>query len=436
MRQNVERGKTILIDGPACVALYSGTLRAFGAQIKAGEHLIVRIGRRIPLEAIEDSQVEILLGKSASCNIIDEDPIPSSWKNAAEKILSSNGRVEVIVLGGIDSGKTSFCIYLANMALNSGRKVALIDGDLGQSDIGPPGTLGLSIIRKPFFDPFNLNPDHMIFIGVTSPYNVTERIIDGLVKLRSKALSMGSDFIIINTDGWIEGSDAIDYKCRLIKNLEPKFTVIIWNNESMKPMMDLLTNTGTKIEILTVNVPKNIRKRDREMRKVIRETLYKKYLKDGKVRSIPLSWIKINGNLEIKGKIDQALKKKVEEIVGNKLLYCENLQDNVILVLKEGVSLSNEESARLATELNKPIKIICEGDEKGLIVALENSEGEMLGIGIICNIDFERGTLKIYTNVEETISGVHIGQIRLNEKGNEIEIVGKSSKVPLKDITY
>ena len=436
MRQNVERGKTILIDGPACVALYSGTLRAFGAQIKAGEHLIVRIGRRIPLEAIEDSQVEILLGKSASCNIIDEDPIPSSWKNAAEKILSSNGRVEVIVLGGIDSGKTSFCIYLANMALNSGRKVALIDGDLGQSDIGPPGTLGLSIIRKPFFDPFNLNPDHMIFIGVTSPYNVTERIIDGLVKLRSKALSMGSDFIIINTDGWIEGSDAIDYKCRLIKNLEPKFTVIIWNNESMKPMMDLLTNTGTKIEILTVNVPKNIRKRDREMRKVIRETLYKKYLKDGKVRSIPLSWIKINGNLEIKGKIDQALKKKVEEIVSNKLLYCENLQDNVILVLKEGVSLSNEESARLATELNKPIKIICEGDEKGLIVALENSEGEMLGIGIICNIDFERGTLKIYTNVEETISGVHIGQIRLNEKGNEIEIVGKSSKVPLKDITY
>jgi len=322
------------------------------------------------------------------------------------------------------------------MALNSGRKVALIDGDLGQSDIGPPGTLGLSIIRKPFFDPFNLNPDHMIFIGVTSPYNVTERIIDGLVKLRSKALSMGSDFIIINTDGWIEGSDAIDYKCRLIKNLEPKFTVIIWNNESMKPMMDLLTNTGTKIEILTVNVPKNIRKRDREMRKVIRETLYKKYLKDGKVRSIPLSWIKINGNLEIKGKIDQALKKKVEEIVSNKLLYCENLQDNVILVLKEGVSLSNEESARLATELNKPIKIICEGDEKGLIVALENSEGEMLGIGIICNIDFERGTLKIYTNVEETISGVHIGQIRLNEKGNEIEIVGKSSKVPLKDITY
>jgi len=425
MRQNVERGKTILIDGPACVALYSGALRAFGAQIKAGEHLIVRMGRRIPLEAIEDSQVEILLGKLASYNIVDEDPIPPSWKNAAEKILSSDGRIEVAILGGIDSGKTSFCIYLANIALNSGRKVALIDGDLGQSDIGPPGTLGLSIIRKPFVDTFNLNPDRIIFIGVTSPYNVTEHVVNGLVKLRDKALNMGSDFIIVNTDGWIEGFDAMNYKCRLIKNLEPRFTVIMWNNEDMKLIVDLLTGAGTKIEILTVDVPKNIRKRDREMRKAIRETLYKKYLRDGKVRSIPLSWIKINGNLEIRGKMDQALKKEIEEIVGDKLVYCENLQNYIILVLKEGTALTNEESTRLATELNKPVKIICEGDKKGLIVALENNEGEMLGIGTICGIDFERGTLKIYTNVEETISSVHIGQIRLDEKGNEIEIVGR-----------
>jgi polynucleotide 5'-hydroxyl-kinase GRC3/NOL9 len=428
MKQNVERGKTILIDGPACVALYSGTLRAFGAQIKAGEHLIVRMGRRIPLEAIEDSQVEILLGNFASYSVIEEDPIPPSWKNAAEKILSSSdGRIGVTVLGGIDSGKTSFCIYLANMALNSGRRVALIDGDLGQSDIGPPGTLGLSIVRRPFVDPFNLNPDHMIFIGVTNPYNVTEQVINGLVKLRDKALSMGSDFIIINTDGWIEGFEAISYKCNLIKNLEPKFTVIMWDNEDIKPIMDLLTSAGTKIEILAADVPKNIRKRDRETRKAIRETLYKKYLRNGKVRSIPLSWIKVNGNIEIRGKMDQALKKKIEEIVGSKLVYCENLQNHIILVLREGTSLSNEERAKLTAELNKPVKAMCKGDEKGLIVALENDEGEMLGIGTICGIDFERGTLKIYTNVEESVSSVHVGQIRLDEKGNEIEVVRRNT---------
>ena len=194
-------------------------MRVFGAQIKVGDHIIVRRGRRIPIEAIEDSQLELLFGNSSSYTVIDEDPIPPTWEEAVNKILSAEGRVEVAVLGGIDSGKSSFCIYLANMALNNGRSVALVDGDLGQSDIGPPGTLGLSFIGKPIIDPFNLQPDHLIFIGITSPYNVIEPAINGLMELRDKAVSAGSNFVIINTDGWIEGFDAVNYKYRLLSSL-------------------------------------------------------------------------------------------------------------------------------------------------------------------------------------------------------------------------
>lgn len=435
MRQNIEKGKTILIDGPACIALYSGALKAFGAPIKSGDHFIVRIGRRIPFEVIEDSQIEVLLGNNASYNITEEDPIPSSWKNAANRIISVNDKVEVIILGNVDSGKTSFCVYLANTALNNGRNVSLVDGDLGQSDIGPPGTLGLSVIKKPFVDPFNLNPDRMIFVGVTSPYNVVDHVINGLVKLRDEAIKMGSDFIIINTDGWVEGSAAVNYKCHLIKSLKPKFIVAIQNNNELEPIIDSLTNANIETEVLLVEVPKNVKKRDKETRKIIRETLYKKYLKNVKVRSIPLSWVKIDGNLEIKGRIDQALKRRIEEIVGNKVIYCENSQDSIILVLKEGATLTDEEKAKIAAEFSKPIKTMHAGSEKGLIVALEDEEDRLLGIGTICDIDFERGVLKVYTNVNEAISRIHIGQIRLDERGNEVEIFTKNSKTLLKDIS-
>jgi len=423
MRQNIENGKTLLIDGPACVALLSGAMRVFGAQIKVGDHIIVRRGRRIPIEAIEDSQLELLFGNSSSYTVIDEDPIPPTWEEAVNKILSAEGRVEVAVLGGIDSGKSSFCIYLANMALNNGRSVALVDGDLGQSDIGPPGTLGLSFIGKPIIDPFNLQPDHLIFIGITSPYNVIEPAINGLMELRDKAVSAGSNFVIINTDGWIEGFDAVNYKYRLLSSLKPNFAVAIQNSDELSPIIDSMSNMET--EILTIEVPKNIKKRDRETRKMIRESSYKRYLREARIRSYPLSWIEVDGNLKIKGKLDQFLKKKIEDIIGDKIIYCENSPDYIMLVLKEEATLNDEGIAKLTTQFSKPLRIMRKGDEKGLLVALEDKDGKFLGIGTINSIDFDRSVLKVYTNVKGSVAKVHVGQIRLNEKGSEVEIVTK-----------
>lgn len=421
MRQEVKKGKTILIDGPACIALQFGSMRSFGALIKAGDHFVIRWGKRIPFEAIEDSQIEILLGNSASFSIIDEDPIPQSWKDAANRILLADGSVTVAVLGGVDSGKTSFCTYLVNSGLNSGRNVALVDGDLGQSDVGPPGTLGLSFVRKSVIDLVNLPLIDAVFIGSTSPYNVVDKIISGLLKLKCEAEKKGSDLIIVNTDGWVDGAEAIKYKCQLISSLKPKFTVVLRSegDSSLDPLISSLMSVETSL--LMVETPKNIKKRDREMRRIIRETLYRRYLKDAKVRTIPLSWIKMYGNLEIGGRVDQILKRRLEEIIGNKFVYCESLQNSIILVLREGFSLSEDEMLKITSEFNRPVRVICEGEERGLLVSLEGSEGRFLGIGIINSIEYDRGVLKVYTNVDETVSKVCVGQIRLSEKGSEIE---------------
>lgn len=423
MRQSIERGKTLLVDGPACVFLHSGVLRSFGAPINAGNHIIVRRGRRIPLEAIEDSQIDLLLGSAASYTLTDEDPIPNSWKEAADRIVETGGCARVVVLGNVDSGKTSFCTYLANMALISGRNVALIDGDLGQSDIGPPGTLGLSFVKKPFIDPFNLKPDSIFFIGITSPPSVIEPTINGLIELVDKALSANSDFIIVNTDGWVEGLDAVRYKRRLIKSLQPNFVVAIHDKDELKPIIDLLT--GLETNIINVETPKNIKRRDRETRKLIRESLYRRYLKDAKVRSYPLSWIKVDGWIDFRGRLDQVLKKRIDEVLGDKVVYCEICQNSIILVLKEGATLSDEERAKISTEFNRPVKVAYKGDERGLLVALEDEGGVFLGIGIIHCVDYERGAIKIHTNVDAAVSRIRVGQIRLDEKGNEIEIVDR-----------
>jgi len=179
-------------------------------------------------------------------------------------------------------------------------------------------------------------------------------------------------------------------------------------------------------EILTIEVPKNIKKRDRETRKMIRESSYKRYLREARIRSYPLSWIEVDGNLKIKGKLDQFLKKKIEDIIGGKIIYCENSPDYIMLVLREGATLNDEEIAKLTAQFSKPLRIMRKGDEKGLLVALEDKDGKFLGIGTISSIDFDRSVLKVYTNVKGSVAKVHVGQIRLNEKGSEVEIVTKN----------
>ena len=51
------------------------------------------------------------------------------------------------VLGGTDSGKTTFCQYLLGR-LKSQFLTAYIDCDPGQSVIGPPTTVGLNVYPK------------------------------------------------------------------------------------------------------------------------------------------------------------------------------------------------------------------------------------------------------------------------------------------------
>jgi len=56
-----------------------------------------------------------------------------------------------------------------------------------------------------------------------------------------------------------------------------------------------------------------------------------------------------------------------------------------------------------------------------LLVGLKGPKGDLLGIGILCNIDLKRRTIKVYTPVKETVKSIHIGEVRLSMNGKEIE---------------
>jgi len=422
MRRVVEKGKTLLVDGPACVSLLSGRVSVLGAPMRVGEKTVIREGKRVPFEVKRRATFDLMLGENSSIMEVDGDTIPASWKDASKEVLSQRGPVTVMVLGGIDMGKTSFCTYLANRALKARRKVAVVDADLGQSDIGPPSTIGLGCVESPIKDLFEARMEVAYFVGVTSPGGAVEKILEGAAKLREKAFEVGANFLIVNTDGWVEGEDAVKYKTRLAEVISPNFVVGIQRQGELTPILEALK----ELRILSISPPLAVRKRDRSRRKVLRELSYRRYLKGAKVRSFPISWVNIKG-LPIGGvlRTDSRRSQEIRDLLGTEILYYNEAPDRLLVVVRRGRRISADCIRKAEEVLGKPVKVIREGDEAGLLVGLLDPHENFLGIGVLEGIDYWRKTIKVLTPATERVATICVGRIRLDEQGREIGIASQ-----------
>ena len=415
MRCTVERGKTLLVDGPACVKIISGVAEVLGAEVKPEMRVVIRQGKRLPFEAVAGFEAELSMGEGASCTEKATSAIPASWRRAAETILSADEKNTVLILGGVDSGKNGFCIYLANSALRRGRRVAVIDCDLGQSDLGPPGTVNLCLIEKPFTDLFTLFPDYSIFIGVTSPSMVVNEVLDATLRLKVEASNLrDADLIIINTDGWIVGDLAVKYKAKLIEAVKPDFVVAIHAGNELNPIISMI---GER-QVLSVEAPRDVRRRDQRIRRILRGFAYKKHLKEAKIRLFHLDGVRVEGALNLDGG-GRDFADKIEGILGLEVLHCEERSNSILLIVQRRDLLDWKNVRAAEAETGKRIVLLQKGDERGLLASLEDSSGRMLGIGMIHDIDFRNRSVKMYTPVSGEVSRIKIGWIRLDSEGNE-----------------
>jgi polynucleotide 5'-hydroxyl-kinase GRC3/NOL9 len=420
VKRTVENGKTLLIDGPASVTVTSGKVEVFGSTVDSASKIVIREGKRLPFVVEETAILDISLGESANIEEVDGSTVPSSWVKSCEELLNfQTSPVTAIVLGTVDSGKTSFCTYLTNKLLREKQSVAFLDGDLGQSDIGPPCTVAYTFVTKLITDLFNLKAKNAFFVGVTSPNGAINKVIEGLAVLKKEILGEDPDSIVINTDGWVEGEDAAKYKIQLVEELNPDIIFCIQQKDEMVPIL----NNLEKFRTVIVDSSQAVRQRSREKRKDLRELGYIKYLRNAKVQSLPLGWLKIeeNGLLGL-DRIHENFKhaRKIYDLLGMEPLHFAELQDRICIVIGRRRWISAENLRKVEELMNKKVTVIRKGEEKGLLTALYDSERKFLGIGVLHEIDYFRKTLKILTPVSGEISIVALGKVKLDKNLKEI----------------
>jgi polynucleotide 5'-hydroxyl-kinase GRC3/NOL9 len=240
----------------------------------------------------------VRLGENGSYKQVNGSTISPSWREAGDLLKQSQG--VAVVLGDVDVGKSTLSTYLANVCFAHGVQTSIIDGDVGQADIGPPTTTSSSTVSNHILSLQDLRPERSHFIGDTSPSNVSAKLIQSITHLKDE-ISPRSEVKIVNTDGWVKDEEAVSYKLQLLNSLQPNLVLGLSSNNELDPILDRQQYTTLKLEASHF-----ARTRTREERKKAREEGYKRFLQNPKHLDLKLNTIKLRMfNKSLQERIDQ-----------------------------------------------------------------------------------------------------------------------------------
>jgi polynucleotide 5'-hydroxyl-kinase GRC3/NOL9 len=127
-----------------------------------------------------------------------------------------------------------------NTGLKKGYRVGVLDLDIGQSHVGPAGSLGFGVPAKRIRDLSHISAAIMHPIGRLSPAGVTERIVVGVKQMLSK-ISHDVDFLVIDTCGYIHTEEAVKLKSDLIEVVGPTSLVFLEQQKELDPLMGVIS---------------------------------------------------------------------------------------------------------------------------------------------------------------------------------------------------
>ena len=365
--------------------------------------------------------------------------INPDWESLSDEIVKPNQHI--LVLGALDAGKTTFCQYLIDVAVNQGLKSALIDTDIGQSTIGPPTTIGMKLYHScddsigKLLDGVNvsqnqivedvnsvtdaLNADSLYYVGAISPVRNFLPVVSGTRLMVDAAQQASAEFVVIDTTGYIHEPAAVMLKQQKIDIIQPHHIVCIGRSREMEKitasykLMDWL-----KIHHLPVH--KMVRPKNPQRRQEHRQTKFKTYFGNSVIQNITFSDINSVRTPFFKGRI--ANQREVEilmQLTEEDILYAEWGHRELALIASR--RLISGDINRIKDYLSlKNVTTETSSYFHQRSVGLVDKSGTTIGIGIIESVDFKNQELRIrcHTGVLSKTAMIQFGDYQHYEIPN------------------
>lgn len=194
-----------------------------------------------------------------------------------------------MIIGASDTGKSTLARYLYRDLCRRRRRVAYLDADMGQSTLGLPTTLNLALSNELGDDRFP--PQGMrvaFFTGSITPRGHLLPTVVGAYRLQRKALLAGAQSIIVDTTGLVERSEGGGaLKQWKIELLSPGIVIGLQRHGELEPILWPLRR-GDRVRCIELPVSPHVVERSRQTRIARRNSRLARYLESAQPQLVAL----------------------------------------------------------------------------------------------------------------------------------------------------
>jgi polynucleotide 5'-hydroxyl-kinase GRC3/NOL9 len=341
--------------------------------------------------------------------------IPEAWGPARE--VAREGGV-LLVVGASDLGKSTLAAVVAREAVEAGRGVAVVDADVGQSSIGPPGCVSWAWVERPITALSELTPEGLDFVGTPSPVGHLLGFVTSTVRMVEAARAAGAGTVVVDTTGLVAGPVARALKGHKIRLLDPEAIVALQAEEEVEHLLSPY-RARPRPRIIRVKPSRLARVRSREQRTEHRRRAFAAYFRDG--HAVGLDWkrIPMENTAWTTGEVLPGhLRAHVETVLGSEVLYAERGSEGIFVVTAGGVERRG--TLELRDSYGAATRVVEEGRLRNLLVGLLGEKGETRALGILERVDFRARRMEVFTPGDgEGVRGVRLGAIQVARDGTQ-----------------
>lgn len=271
----------------------------------------------------------------------------------------ASGGVSMLI-GGLDTGKTTLALQAARQAVTEGHTAAVVDADVGNSTIGPPACVGLKVFADlADFDTIE-RPDSLHFVGTISPARLVLQQVVATAAMAERARGLG-DIVVIDTTAIASGVSGETLKYHKTELCRPDRIIALQRGEEMEPVVGMLRRF-LGVDVLTAPTDPAL---------------------------MPLS-------------PDERAAKRAKALA---------------LALAPPLERWKVRPTVFAPTLPVGLNF---GRLDGVLVGVQDSNGACLGLGVL---EHEDETLRVLTNVGEGMTGLRLGSMKLDLTTHEPTMV-------------
>ena len=256
----------------------------------------------------------------------------------------------VLVVGAADTGKTTFARYLYHRLKGHHDRLAFVDGDMGQATLGPPTTMTLALGSGSEEGFPPSGSRFSVFVGDVTPGGHMLPTVVGAYRLVQKAREAGATAIVFDTTGLVASSRGGGaLKRALVDLLEPELMIGLQRGTELEHLLVPLRRSK-RTRVVDRPVAEAVKRRDLATRQTHRAGQYRRTF--------------------------------------------------------DGSHVLEVEWPRLAV-------IPSPSFTQHRLVALEDDDGYVLGLGIVVGRERSRDTIRLYTPVSslDGVDTLHVGDL-------------------------